>query len=147
MQTTVIKNLIRTEIEEEYIKVRLGDNCLLFSVKEDRIYFNGERIKTTNLEHRYNRSKMFERNKEIPKKRIKTLKFNGLIFGLDVGFDGRLFGKVWKQKDFDTFRGPPFFTFSYWSDRRGKEIKWYEEDLHTPKRVYNTEYSGVVEDY
>ena len=127
---------VSVEVLSEVIRLRFGDNCLLFNVEEDRIYFNGEKLKTTEHEFHYNKSLMFERNKVIPKKRLLTLGFDGFVFGLDVGFDGRLFGKLWAKQKYVEERGEPFWVCSYWHDRRAKEVKWYERDLKNPKRMW-----------
>ncbi len=38
-------------------------HCLYVDIKEDKLYFDGERLKTTDIKFNYNKSQLFERNR------------------------------------------------------------------------------------
>ncbi len=118
--------------------------CLFIDVEADRIYLDGLRILTTRPEFNYNKGLMFEKNKRAEKKRLRTLKFCGKVFCLDVGHDGRLFMILFSRDAYEKFRGAPIITYSYHHSRREGLKKFYAGDLSNPVKVWPVEYKGVV---
>ncbi len=126
------------------ITLVLGDttkkHALVVDVKNDQLFFDGERLKTTSTEFNYNKGAMFEKNKGKEKTRIMTCIACGKVLAIDCGYDGRVFIKLFDRQKYSQYRGAPEKLWSYWHDRRAKEKKWYDQDLHTPKRVWKAEY-------
>ncbi len=121
-----------------------NQKTLFIDIEEDRLYWNGNWLKTTKLEFNYNKDVMFEKNKKFEKKRILTHEFEGKVLAIDCGFDGRVFGKFFTKKKYLTFRGNPEIVFSYWHCRREGLKKWYSGDLSNPKKVWKVQYNNQV---
>jgi len=121
-------------------------HCIYVDIKEDKLYFDGERIMTTQAQFSYTKEKMMQKNKSVPKKRLLTWPKGDesiktpVVFNINIGFDGRLFFLFYKKKDYVEFRSPPFQKYSYWHDRRAGEKKFYENDLHEPKKTWPVQY-------
>lgn len=110
-----------------------NSHTLYISAAEDRLYYDGERMKTTQHEFHYNEPRQ---EKGFEKKRVKTIYVKGRIIAVDVGWDGRIFIKLFEQKKYLEFKGKPYKVFSYWNCRADKEKRFYEDDLSKPKRVW-----------
>ncbi len=123
-------------------------HTIYIDVEKDQLFFDGNRMKTTNTEFNYNKEFMFERNKNLEKKRILTFPKGNepspVVLAVDCGWDGRIFFKFFTRETYSVPRGKPLKVFSYWHDRRAKEKKFYNGDLHEPGRVWPAQYKKDV---
>lgn len=149
VQVQLSKSFTEVFVGEDSVTLLLGcspnKHCLFIGVEEDRIYLDGQRILTTKPEFNYNRGLMLEKNRGIEKKRLRTLKFCGKVLCIDIGFDGRVFFKVFSREAYEKFRAPPIITYSYWHDRSEALKKFYVGDLHNPVKVWPVEYKKGIE--
>ncbi len=129
---------------EESITLNFGKepnkHCLFIDIKEDRLYLDGFRLLTTKKEFDYTKGFMFQKNAVRKKARIRTVTFEGKVLAIDCGPDGRTFFKFFARETYSVFRGKPLKTYSYWHDRRDAVKKFYDGDLHNPKRIWPVEY-------
>lgn len=122
---------------DDLIRLEFPDNVFLIDLKEDKIYRNGEPFKTTGKILRpYYPGFMKDKNVNIPKKPLWQKFFGWFVVQLDVGFDGRLFWKVWTKSEYSKFRGKPYFSCSYWNDKKNRLKKWFEGNLSEPLMVF-----------
>jgi len=129
---------------EESVTLNFGRepnrHCLFIDVKEDRLYLDGCRLLTTKKEFNYTKGLVFQKNAIRKKARIKTITFEGKVLAVDVGTDGRVFFKFFARETYSVFRGKPLKTYSYWHSRSEGLKKFYEGDLHTPKKIWSVQY-------
>ncbi len=121
-----------------------NQHCFYIDVEEDSLYFDGNQIKTTSVEFQYTKELLFEKNKRREKKRILTFPKGKekcpFVLACDCGFDGRIFIKFFAPKTYCLPRGKPEKVYSYWHCRRESLKKFYDGDLHTPKKTWSVQY-------
>ena len=135
-------------VGEDAITILFGEipnrNTIYIDVKEDKLFFDGVRLKTTSREFSYNKELLFEKNKGFEKRRIFTFpkgnEKNPFILAIDCGWDGHVFAKFFRRENYLQPRGKPAFVFSYWHSRREGLKKFYDGDLHEPKMVWPVQY-------
>jgi hypothetical protein len=120
-----------------FIRLSFPKTVFLIDLREDKIYKNGDYFKTTGKILRpYYAGFMKDENIGIEKKPIWQECFGWFVAQLDVGFDGRLFWKLWVKAEFKKFRGKPYFVCSYWNDKKHRLKKWFEGNLSKPLMVF-----------
>ena len=138
LQQKLTESFPRCNIYETSIQLIFGDEQFWIYPNENlvtRMEKHEEKPIKTKLEFTYNKSLLFEKNKNgLEKKRLITFKFKGNVMGLDVGYDGRLFWKVWKLEDYYTFRKPPYWVASFWID--GLSKRFYLQDLKEAVKIW-----------
>jgi hypothetical protein len=130
--------MIDTEITD-VIKIKIPENSFIIDLETDKLYWNGQRILTTEAIRKYEYSHKKENNTLFNHRRIVEIKDykNLLVFVIDIGYDGRLFFMLF-DKNYGNFRAEPIHKLSYWHDRKEKTKKWYDQDMINPVQIWNT---------
>lgn len=122
------------DFKGDCIVLSFFNDCLLIDVVTDAVFLNGNPLNVSRKP--YKKGLMKPLNKDKNKKRILTLEHKTYVLGVDEGFDGRLFFKIWLKSTYKKFRGKPFWVASYWNDAVNKEKKFFENDLKVPVKVW-----------
>ena len=137
----VLSNTVREDLMKDIWRIKFTDqHALLINIPSHQLFVDGELLDLNIIEKNYTQHLLKEKNRFTQKKRIKTIFTKLGVLAIDVGWDGRIFFKVWNSKEaYARFRSKPRWCASYWNDKENQEIKIYVQDLKNPKYRFRTD--------
>lgn len=127
----------RTKEVGNKILIKTKEHAIIIDTENDKIYRDGNRIKTTRLPIGFD--VRFKKEQNIDKNHIHFFEFfeePGNWLKATVGYDGRIFFHYYVHSSKEAFRGRQVWKGSYWHDRKRRQKKWYENDLSVPKKIW-----------
>lgn len=138
MPENAIAKLITEELLDGLWRIKFTDqHAIIIDIDLNQLFIDGELLKLDELEKSYTKHLLKEKNRFKQKKRIRTLYAKSAVLAVDIGYDGRIFLKLWLSKvTYDRFRRKPEWCASYWNDKDRKEKKIYVQNLQRPKHLF-----------
>ena len=122
---------MKYDILDEIIRVYFYEHIIIIGIFTGRIYYNGNRILTTDTIHEYRDDLRKPENSFWKHREFLKLVGEHTTLKATIGRDGRVFFNEYDNKNITKFRNPPIQTYSFHKHNRDK-MSFYVDDLKKP---------------